>query len=120
MIQGARLTQTQALVRLHDLDMLIRDARDAEAQALYKKAGFKVSGLEKLESARAELAAAIEPRWLRLYERVLRRYGRAVIPVRERVCLGCFVTLPTSALPPPADSDAVSVCASCGRILYWI
>jgi predicted nucleic acid-binding Zn-ribbon protein len=120
MIQGSRLTQTQALVRLHDLDMLLKDARDAQSQAALRKMGFKMEGMEALERARAELAATIERRWLVLYERVFRRHGRAVVPVKDRVCLGCFVTLPTSALPPPADSDAVSVCESCSRILYWI
>lgn len=115
-----RLSQTQVLVRLHDLDMLLRDARDAAAQAALKKMGFKVSGVEQLEQARAELVAQVDRRWILLYDRVFKRYGRAVAPVKDRVCLGCFATLPTSALPPPADSDAVSVCQSCSRILYWI
>jgi predicted nucleic acid-binding Zn-ribbon protein len=116
----ARLSQTQALMRLHDLDMLLKDARDAAAQAALKKMGFKMSGLEQLERARAELVSLIDRRWILLYDRALKRYGRAVAPVKGRVCLGCFVTLPTSAVPPPADSDAVSVCQSCSRILYWI
>jgi predicted nucleic acid-binding Zn-ribbon protein len=120
MSQQARTSQTQALLRLHDLDMLLKDARDDASQAALKKMGFTLSNVEQLERARDELAATVERRWLMLYDRLLRRYGRAVVPVKDRVCLGCFVTLPTSALPPPADSDAVSVCESCGRILYWI
>ena len=37
--------------------------------------------------------------------------------MRERVCLGCFVTLPTSASPGVGES--LTLCESCGRILYW-
>jgi predicted nucleic acid-binding Zn-ribbon protein len=120
LIQDARLSQIESLVRLHDLDMLIRDTRDAQGQEALKKMGFRVSGLSSLEEARAEIAQTIAKRWMVLYERLFQRYGRAVVPVKDRVCLGCFVTLPTSALPPPADSNAVTVCESCGRILYWL
>ena len=36
--------------------------------------------------------------------------------IRDRVCQGCFITLPTAALPGP---DAPMMCESCGRVLCW-
>jgi len=76
--------------------------------------GFGHGGLSAVERARAQLAARLSPRWSHAYERARRRYGRAVVAVRGGVCQGCFITLPTAA----AQSEALSVCESCGRILF--
>jgi len=106
-------------VHLADLDLLLRELADPAARARLRKFGFDVAGLSRLESARARSAAALEPRWLALYERLRLRYGRAVAAVRARVCLGCFVTLPTTARPPLSADTHLRVCENCGRIHYW-
>ncbi len=106
-----------ALLELHDLDLQLSEARAPAAIARLRKLGFEPSGPAALERARHRLVAAAERRWLQHYERALQRYGRAVVGVRERVCLGCFVTLPTSAAP--GDGETLTLCESCGRILYW-
>jgi predicted nucleic acid-binding Zn-ribbon protein len=111
---------TDALMRLHDLDMLLRDYCETASRGALEGSGFQITGLEQLERTRDELARTIDRRWLHRYESALRRYGRAVVPVKDRVCLGCFVTLPSSASPPTEGSDELLVCESCGRILYWL
>jgi predicted nucleic acid-binding Zn-ribbon protein len=111
---------TDTLMRLHDLDMLVRDYREAASREILEGSGFRISGLEQLERTRDELARTIDRHWLELYEKALRRYGRAVVPVKDRVCLGCFMTLPSSASRLTAGSDVLLVCESCGRILYWL
>jgi predicted nucleic acid-binding Zn-ribbon protein len=111
---------TDTLMRLHDLDMLVRDYREVASRELLEGSGFRISGLEQLEQTRDELARTIDRHWLELYEKALRRYGRAVVPVRDRVCLGCFMTLPSSASRPTEGSDVLLLCESCGRILYWL
>jgi predicted nucleic acid-binding Zn-ribbon protein len=55
---------------------------------------------------------------LSLYERSLGRYGRGLSAVRQRVCLGCRLTLPTSAAPPPGLAQ-LHLCEGCGRLLLW-
>ena len=106
------------VVLLGDLDSLIREAQDERARARLRKLGFALEGLPRLVATRDRLAEGIEPRWASVYERVRQRYGRGVAAVRERVCTGCFVTLPTTARPR-AGSDGLQVCESCGRLLYW-
>lgn len=108
------------LVELQDLDLMIRDARDPEASGEEENLGFSLKNLETLQTARARLAEQIGPRWLSLYERLSKRYGRAVVPVQDRVCLGCFVTLPTSMAPKKLEDSEIQVCENCGRILYWL
>ena len=112
------MTALARLVRLGDLDLLLHEVQDAESRARLRKLGFALSGLARLETARARLVGAIERRWMVAYERARQRYGRGVAAVRERVCLGCFVTLPTSATPRPGPDETPNLCASCGRILY--
>jgi len=104
------------VVRLHDLDLLLEEARSGGARQCSSSLGLCLTGLPALERARAQLHHRLDPRWLRAYERARRRYGRAVVAVRDRVCQGCFITLPTSAA---ASRDSLSVCESCGRILFW-
>lgn len=106
-------------VHLADLDLLRRELMDPAARARLRKFGFDVDGLARLEAVRTRTAAALEPRWIALYERLQMRYGRAVAAVRSRVCLGCFVTLPTTARAPLDSDTHLSVCESCGRIHYW-
>jgi len=111
------VTATRPLVLLHDLDLLLAEARDAEWVAKLRRAGLILGDVRALERARALEFERVEPRWRPHYERALRRYGSAVASVRGRVCHGCHMALPRSAFP--GESDAVSLCESCGRILYW-
>lgn len=104
------------VVGLHDLDLLIEEARSGGTRQLAQGLGFRLEGLPALERARARLHSRLEGRWVAAYERALRRYGRGVVVVRDRVCQGCFITLPTRAA---ANRDSLTVCESCGRILLW-
>jgi predicted nucleic acid-binding Zn-ribbon protein len=105
-----------ALVKLQDLDLMIREATDPRQADEVSKLGFQMGGLEQLRAARAALAAGVEPRFLRPYDAAVRRYGgRALVPVVNRTCLGCSAVLPTGR---SADPQRLTCCQSCGRILY--
>ncbi len=118
-MSSARRT-IRLLVALQDLDLMIRETHDPEAMGEEENLGFSLKNLETLQTARAKLAEQIGPRWLNQYERLSRRYGRAVVPVEARVCLGCFMTLPTSAVPRRLEDSEIEICENCGRILYWL
>jgi predicted nucleic acid-binding Zn-ribbon protein len=113
------MTALAQLVHLGDLDLLLREAHDEASRLRLRKLGFDVGGLDRLAAVRARFAAAIERRWVVVYERARQRYGRGVAAVRERVCQGCFVTLPTSAPFRPGTGETPGLCASCGRVLFW-
>jgi len=114
------LTPAEKLLYLQDLDLLLKDAGDEGTREVWHQAQLKISGLQQLLQVRADVAAAISPRLLEVYERIFRRYGRALAPVRNGTCLGCFAKLPTGASPQAADAAEISTCESCGRMLYWI
>ena len=112
------MTELQAVLELHDLDQLLEFIHDESRASRLRRLGYAIEGLPVLERERERLAGSLDRRWLSLYERSLGRYGRGVTLVRERVCQGCFVTLPTSAAPAPGEAQ-LHLCESCGRLLYW-
>lgn len=111
------MSEAAAVLQLHDIDLALAEARHPRTAARLKRLGYEPGSEAPLQRARARALAAVDRRWLNHYERAMRRYGRAVAVVRERVCSGCFITLPTSASPNP--EEALTLCESCGRILYW-
>lgn len=106
------------LLKLHDADLLLEETRAAHGVARLRKLGLELGDPVALAQRRDRLATAVEPRLLAIYERVRRRYGRGLATVRDRVCTGCYVTLPTSASPREGDAS-LRPCESCGRLLYW-
>jgi predicted nucleic acid-binding Zn-ribbon protein len=109
-----------ALFRLQDLDIMIQELQDPPTKGTEEKMGFPVDHLEKLQLARTRLAERIPAMDLRLYERISRHFAHAIVPVENRICLGCFMALPTSAVSLRTDPGHVRLCENCGRILYWL
>jgi predicted nucleic acid-binding Zn-ribbon protein len=110
--------QIKLLVALQDLDLMLREAKDSDTSSEMKQMGFKLDGITELHDAREALAKRIKPQLLNRYERLAKSYGRAIVPVTGNLCLGCFVTLPTS-YPSLQTKDALLACENCGRILYF-
>ncbi len=110
------MANVQRLAALQDIDVMIRERKHDE------DLGFGVEGLESLESARKKLAEQIDTRTLRLYERLSKRYDRAVVPVIEHRCLGCSMAVPTSKrkLGGTGAAGVPVTCESCGRILFFV
>jgi predicted nucleic acid-binding Zn-ribbon protein len=108
------------LVALQDLDLMILEVRDPAGKEKEEALGFAVNGLAELEKARLAVLKKIPVRDLRLYERMRGKYDRVVVPVRSRICLGCFQALPTKATRAVAEDGPLPTCESCGRILYWL
>jgi predicted nucleic acid-binding Zn-ribbon protein len=114
-------SQLLLLIALQDIDEMIREAKDPERSSALENLGFKVKNFDALVNSRQKLAAQLDRRILSLYERVASRFGRAVVPVEGRVCLGCFMGLPTKKIGVAgAEVDRIETCENCGRILYWL
>jgi len=108
---------TDPVLDLHDLDLMRAELGERGGVERLRRLGFAPEAIAGLERARTRLLESVDRRWLHHYERARQRYGRGVVAVRDRVCLGCFVTLPTSTSPGAGQST--TVCESCGRVLLW-
>lgn len=108
-------SQLELLVALQDLDMMIEEISEV------KRLGFSAEREEELKKAREELANKIKKPLLYSYEKLKKRYKRAIVPVGEdNTCLGCFIKLPTSLSSIGRTDSEVIYCEGCGRILYWL
>jgi hypothetical protein len=112
------MTPVEGFLELSDLDVLLAQAGDPMRAGRWRRMGYALGPAPALVRERERLAERLDRRWLNLYERSLGRYGRGLSAVRNRVCLGCRLTLPTSAAPPPGEAQ-LHLCEGCGRLLLW-
>jgi len=108
--------QLQMLLILQDMDILIKEMRDNKVLAQEKKLGFSVNHLEKLEKARGECTKKIDKEVLKHYEKLIVRYNRAIVPVRDGTCFGCFIK--QAACLYFGGSDDILVCEHCSRLQF--
>jgi len=113
------LTPVETLIHLNDIDALLHELELPSPQGRLRKLGFDVGAAGRLRPMRARLATRVDARWLGIYDRARARYGRGLAAVRERVCTGCFLTLPTTARRPGGDEQGITICQGCARILIW-
>ena len=114
-------SQLELLIMLHDLDLLLRELRNTETRQVEEEHGFKlVDHSSELNDARDDLVARLDPALLKRYELFASKYGRAVVPVINGVCYGCFMRLPTAEAYQKDKNERVSSCSKCGRFLYWM
>lgn len=107
-------TELELLVSLQDLDLMIQEAEEVA------KLGFNITGWSELKLAREELAAKISKPLLFRYERLRGKLKRAVVPVKNDICLGCFLRQPTSIGAQGRERHELFTCENCGRMLYWL
>ena len=105
-------------LELHEVDQLLAQAADERAVAVLRRMGYALGPTTSLERERERLAERLDRRWLSLYERSLARYGAGLVAVRQRVCQGCRLRLPTAAAPSPGEAH-LHLCEGCGRLLLW-
>jgi predicted nucleic acid-binding Zn-ribbon protein len=110
--------QVKLLVALQDLDLMIKEAEDADTSNELKGMGFSLEGVTELRAQREKLAKRVKPQLLNRYERVSKHYSRVVVPVIGDLCLGCFAKIPTSFRSLHEKANILT-CESCGRILYF-
>ncbi|MFO7587972.1 MAG: hypothetical protein R6X22_07850 [Gemmatimonadota bacterium] len=71
---------------------------------------------EKVEELADRLAGPVAARW----RDVSTTLDRAVAPVLNGVCYGCFVAVPTAWSSEPGRNERIRVCDQCGRFLYYL
>ena len=113
-------SQLEALIALQDLVLLIREASDPAQAGHEASLGFTLQNLEQLHQTRSRLAGRIDRKLLQTYDRISRRFVRAVVPLDGAVCMGCFMALPTGAVRKGPGPTTIENCENCGRILYRI
>ncbi|MFQ5746667.1 MAG: hypothetical protein ACE5HF_05555 [Gemmatimonadota bacterium] len=114
--------QLEILLELQDLQgqesTLTRPAgRDVEARLFALQADEALAILrEKMD----ELADRLDPSVRGRYEELAGSVQRAVAPVLNGICYGCFVAVPTAWSSEAGRNEHIRSCPSCGRFLYYV
>ena len=110
----------QKLVMLQDLDYMIVEVQNKDVKKVQKKMGLKIKGDEKLHDAKKALEKEIPPRVLSRYHKLMERFGRAIAPVVDSKCMGCYMTLPKRLSIRELGNKELRQCERCGSYLYWV
>lgn len=108
----------EQIIILQDLDLMIREISDQKTASQLRKIGFEIDEAGALQAARDEIAAKVDREVLGTYKRLMAKYPRAVVPVKNGICLACFIKQPTQY--SSSDSEKMRLCQQCKRILYAI
>jgi predicted nucleic acid-binding Zn-ribbon protein len=114
--------QLEILLELQDLQSQRRalqedPAKEVEEQFFELK---PAQALDLLEEKIDELAARLEPQVQRRFHDISDSLDRAVVPVLNGICYGCFVAIPTAWSSEASRNDRITVCDHCGRFLYYV
>jgi predicted nucleic acid-binding Zn-ribbon protein len=84
-----------------DIDFILQEFED-----------FATGKDKKMEDIRNDLRS--------LYKRYYSKFSeRAIVPVKNGVCTGCYVTIPPMRIDRIRAMNSLEVCENCGRILIW-
>lgn len=114
--------QLELLLELQDLHTQRRALKDEPLRDV-EEALFELrpaEALSLLDDKIEELVGRLEPQIQRRYVELAETQGRAVAPVLNGICYGCFVATPTAWSSEASRNDTIGVCAHCGRFLYYV
>ncbi|MCK4545818.1 MAG: hypothetical protein KAW17_00115 [Candidatus Eisenbacteria sp.] len=111
--------QLELVILLNDLELTLKELTEDESK-LEEKMGFKLSKKQQIENTRSEIIKQLDPTVHYAFEKVWKRYGKAVASVRKGICYGCFESLPTQTVSRKGKNEQVTSCPHCGKFLYWL
>jgi uncharacterized protein len=112
--------QLEILLQIQDLKSQRREIADHEREVEEQEFNINIDDAiteldARIEELKAELPANIRSRLARF---VTLTGARAVVPVINGICYGCFSALPTADIMEMQRNDRVNHCEHCGRFLY--
>ncbi|HET6495737.1 MAG TPA: C4-type zinc ribbon domain-containing protein [Thermoleophilia bacterium] len=132
-VQAAiRLTEDKILEKYEEIEQerqqtTIRDKEVAERRAkLQERVVAAEAELHEIErrlgearNLRKQAGQLVEPRALRLFERIFKnKQGAVVVPIGHRTCSGCHLAVTPQVENLARRNEAIVQCENCARILY--
>ena len=91
----------------------------AEKRQLEQSLGEADSALATKKRKRTMITKKLPPELMGLYRTLREKRRTAVVPARFGTCQGCNVRIPPQMFNEVQKNEAIIVCPSCNRILYW-
>lgn len=113
----------EELVLMLEIQDLTSKAREIESGELgdLEKAHFGVEpavAVKALRGKAEQLMADLRPNVRGRFSQLAKRVDRAVVPVIDGTCFGCYVSIPTATAGEQNPNADLQTCETCGRFLY--
>ena len=92
--------------------------RQGEEADLLEEKEQVIRDLAQREEQRQEIASALPPQELAIFESLKRSKGAAVSRVERGICSACGLALPSQEFQRARMASQLVRCGSCGRLLY--
>ena len=114
--------QLEILLELQDLKAQQRELAEATGDTSHEieRKVFRVKpedAAEQLQAKIEEMESVLAPEIAHRYRIISKRRTRAVAPVLNGICYGCFMAVPTGL---PVSNDEIRWCEHCGSFLYFV
>ena len=97
---------------------LIREYREKQVEELLRQIGeVEEIILEEMDHI-SLLSSKIDKKTLNIYEKIRKAKVNAVVAVKDEICTGCNVRIPSYQKQPLNEGIEIVICESCGRIMY--
>jgi len=108
-------------LELHSAKLKEEEAKLKEETLLIEDSIKNISHeISELESERKKVIPDIDPSMIRVYQKVFARTGGpAVVPVNNRSCGGCHLSITAQVENMTRRNEELILCENCSRILYY-
>ena len=114
------IEQYRSAIQDHTKEFAELEAQLKESEARGKARMDELqAAINKVESRRSEITSRIPEKTLRLYERIHKRLGRAVVEAVDGFCTGCNMEILAQMYNEIQRGDNMYQCANCFRILIF-
>jgi hypothetical protein len=97
----------------------VQAARGSSINSLETEHAALNRDLEKIMLERSAILESLTEKEIELYQTLrIRHRGLAVVEIRENTCGACGTTLTLAHIQATRSPGQISLCPSCGRILY--
>ena len=114
--------QLELLLQIQDLKSQRRELLESETGREVEEREFHIDVAEavrqldaRIDELKRELPPSVRVRLDRLA-----KAGRAVVPIINGICYGCFTAVPIASMSGIARNEHISCCEHCGRFLYSV
>ena len=110
----------EVLLQIQDLKAQRRELSDDGGRAVEEQE-FHIDiaeAITQLDARIEELQQELPPQMRSRLVRFAKSGGRAVVPLINGICYGCFTAVPTASVADLGRNDEVNYCENCGRFLY--
>jgi len=124
--------EEEILSDMESIEALEQFIQHKETELFEKENSYeeKIAGLEKeiarlnkiyqtkLDERNQRASKNIAPEILSMYERIKKRVGTALSPVRDGICAGCNMNIPPQLFNEVLTGTRIIQCPSCHRIIH--